>query len=200
MKIAIITGSHRRPSESDRVGAFIASRLATKGGVTPWTFSLGGNPLPLWDESIWAGNEEWKKLWGPTAEELRSSDALVVVSPEWSGMVPAALKNFFLLCSAKEIGHKPGLIVSVSSGLGGSYPVTELRTSSYKNTRLCWIPEHVIVRNVGDMLHGEPTDEHDTNLRKRIDYCLDLLIAYGRALGEVRGSGVLDYKSFPFGM
>lgn len=31
-----------------------------------------------------------------TAKELKNSDALVVVSPEWSGTVPPGLKNFFL--------------------------------------------------------------------------------------------------------
>ena len=42
------------------------------------------------------------------------------------------------------MAHKPGLIVTVSAGLGGSYPVTELRISSHKNTRLCYIPDHVL--------------------------------------------------------
>ena len=69
--------------------------------------------------------------------------------------------------------HEPGLIVTVSAGAGGSYPVTELRISSYKNTRLCYIPDHVIVRNVGQMLHGDqPAEEHDQALRGRITYSL----------------------------
>ena len=86
-------------------------------------------------------------------------DELVVMSPEWSGMVPAGLKNFFLLCGADHLAHKPGLIVGVSASLGGSYPIAELRTSSYKNTRLCYIPDHVIVRNVGQMLKADRADK-----------------------------------------
>jgi len=73
--------------------------------------------------------------------------------------------------------------------------------SSYKNTRLCYIPDHVIVRNVGQMLHGdEPADEHDQALRGRITYSLRVLIEYAKALRLVRESGVIDLKAFPYGM
>ena len=50
------------------------------------------------------------------------------------------LLNIFLLCGNGEFSHKPGLIVSVSSGNGGAYPIAELRSSSYKNTHIMWIP------------------------------------------------------------
>lgn len=41
-------------------------------------------------------------------------------------MVPAALKNLFLLCTGGEIAHKPALIVAVASGQGGADLVAEL--------------------------------------------------------------------------
>ncbi len=47
------------------------------------------------------------------------------------------------------------MIVAVSSSSGGAYPIVELRASSDKNTRLCFIPDHVIVRSVGRMLKGD---------------------------------------------
>ncbi len=163
--------------------------------------SLAGNPLPLWDESVWSGDEKWKALWGPISNTLRESDALIVVVPEWAGMVPPALKNFFLLCATREVGHKPALIVSVSAGVGGSYPVAELRVSSYKNNRLVYIPEHVIIRNVGECLQGEePSNDRDKEARKRLNHGLAILLEYGKALANVRASGVIDYKEFPFGM
>jgi multimeric flavodoxin WrbA len=155
----------------------------------------------VWDESVWSGDARWQELWGPISKTLRESDALVVVAPEWAGMVPPGLKNFFLLCATKEVGHKPALIVSVSSGVGGTYPVAELRVSSYKNNRLVYIPEHVIIRNVGESLHGdEPANDRDRDLRRRLHHALGILIEYGKALGQVRASGVVDYKEFPFGM
>ena len=201
MKIAIVAGSHRREAESDRVATYLERELTKLGISDSYLLSLSGNPLPLWDEDVWSGDEKWKSLWQPISKELVSSDALVVVSPEWSGMAPPGLKNLFLLCGADVLAHKPGLIVTVSAGAGGSYPVTELRISSYKNTRLCYIPDHVIVRNVGQMLHGDqPAEEHDQALRGRITYSLRVLVEYAKALRLVRNSGVIDLKAFPYGM
>ena len=140
-------------------------------------------------------------LWGPISKHLAQAQAFVVVSPEWSGMVPAGLKNLFLLCDNDELAHKPALIVAVSASSGGAYPINELRTSSYKNTRICYIPEHIIVRNVESLLQGDTAaSPHDESLRKRIDYSLKLLLQYSKALAGIRESGVLDHKSFPFGM
>ncbi len=201
MKIAIIVGSHRVDSESGRVAAFIDQRIKALTDGETFLFSLAGNPLPLWDEGDWGDDPKWQAAWNPVARQLAESDAVVVVSPEWSGMAPAGLKNFFLLCGNDVLAHKPGLIVAVSAALGGSYPVAELRMSSYKNTRLCYIPEHVIVRNVGRVLKGDvPADDHDAALRSRIDYSLKLLIEYAKSLASVRASGVVDLKEFPYGM
>jgi NAD(P)H-dependent FMN reductase len=201
MHFTIISGSHRQNSESERISKYIEQVFKKDGQASVTILSLAGNPLPLWDESFWTGDPKWNSNWKPIAKQLKESDGFVVVSPEWSGMVPAGLKNLFLFCSTAEIGHKPALIVAVSSGMGGAYPVEELRTSSYKNTRLCYIPEHVIVRSCTTMLKGDtPASDHDASLRKRIEYSVKVLIEYGKALAQVRESGVLNYKEFPSGM
>jgi hypothetical protein len=124
-------------------------------------------------------------------------------------MVPAGLKNFFLLCQDGELAHKPALIVAVSSGLGGSYPIAELRASSYKNTRICYIPEQIIIRACQSKLHdsdggaadvSHSNDEHDAATRDRITYGMSVLLSYAHALTSVRESGVIDSVKFPFGM
>ncbi|AMO57189.1 flavoprotein [Endozoicomonas montiporae] len=200
MKLTIITGSHRRESQSERIGHVLSERVAALGLFDECeVFSLSGNPLPLWDEVIFSGDEQWKALLSPLKQKLRESDAFVVVSPEWNGMVPSALKNFFLLFGALELGHKPALITAVSSGQGGSYPVAELRMSSYKNARLCFIPEHLIVRGVESALNGEDPAA-DALLQDRADYALKLLGEYSKALRQVRASGVVDHKTFRNGM
>jgi NAD(P)H-dependent FMN reductase len=201
LKISIIAGSHRHESESARVGSHIEKVLHGLGVTTTYTLDLAGNPLPLWDEGAWAGEERRSNVWGPIEAELLDSDGFVVISPEWSGMVPAGLKNFFLLCGKQVLAHKPALIVTVSAGLGGSYPVAELRMSSYKNTRICYIPEHVIVRQVGSMLKGdEPASDHDASLRERIEYASRILIEYATAMRPIRRNAVIDLEAYPHGM
>lgn len=201
MRAAIISGSHRVDSQSGKVARHIARLIEASASPAPYLLDLGKTPLPLWDEGVWAGSPEWQQVWGPVSEKIQECDAIVVVSPEWAGMVPSALKNFFLLCTRGELAHKPGLIVAVSASRGGAYPVAELRMSSYKNTHLCYIPDHVIVRDVRSILNdGEPASDDDRYIRDRLEYSVKLLDAYASALTTVRAAGVVDRKKYPFGM
>jgi len=203
MKISVINGSHRLHSQSLKVANYVQGLL--KGGVAEdsWLFSLAGNPLPLWDEGVWDDEPRWTQLLTPIKQQLASSDGFVVVSPEWHGQVPAGLKNFFLLFGKNELGHKPALIVTVSSGEGGAYPVAELRMSSYKNSRICYIPEHVIIRHAEKILNDKPEENDtrsDTYIRERLQWALKILREYAVALKHVRESGVTQSDKFKNGM
>ena len=202
MRIAIIVGSHRHTSESSRVGRFVAADLARiDPAVEIDVIDLAGNPLPLWDESVWQGDSALAAAWKPYRDALRLADAFVIVTPEWAGTVPPGLKNLLLFAGPREVGHKPALIVAVSASRGGSYPVSELRTSGYKNNRLLFIPEHVLVHDVGDVLHGnEPANERDAWIRRRIDFAARILLEYARALEPLRSSGLTEHADFPYGM
>ena len=202
MQIAIVVGSHRKESQSSRVGAVIASDLARiDPSVTVDTIDLAGNPLPLWDESVWQGSSELAALWKPYRDRMRRADGFVIIAPEWAGMVPPGLKNLLLFAGPKEVGHKPAMIVAVSASRGGSYPVNELRTSGYKNSRLVYIPEHVLIHDVNDMLLGAtPASDRDAWLRRRIEFADRILLEYAKALAPIRTSGLTEHADFPYGM
>lgn len=206
MHVTLISGSHRNGSQSRKVADYTAATitaLAPEHSPEHSTdiIDLAGNPLPLWDGQSGKADSATGKVWGDFAVRLAKADALVVISPEWAGMVPPGLKNLFLHASPKEVGHKPAMIITVSAGRGGTYPVEELRTSAYKNNRILYIPDHVIVQNVGNVLNGAtPADEADGYIRRRIAYSLQVLFAYGEAMKSVRASGVIHNPEFPFGM
>ena len=204
MKISIISGSHRIDSQSEKVAKFIQTTLEDKGLCEDtWLYSLAGNPLPLWDESIWEGNPDWNKKLQPISEQLSESDGFVVIAPEWHGQVPSGLKNFFLMWGKGELAHKPALIVTVSSADGGAYPVAELRMSSYKNNRICYIPEQVIIRNVESVLNQDADKNNadaDGYFRGRILYALTILKEYATAMVQVRASGATALDQFKNGM
>ena len=202
MHLVLISGSHRQNSQSLRVTKYLNDRTSKlDGGITTDIIEMTGNPLPLWDEGMWQAGSAIQKQWEPYAKRLQAADGFIVTSPEWSGMVPSGLKNFFLYCSSKEIGHKPAMIVGVSASRGGAYPVDELRISSYKNTMLCYIPEHLIVRDVGKVFVGDtPADKDDEYLRGRADYSLHVLFEYMKAMKPMRETGNLFDKKYPFGM
>ena len=203
MKITIICGSHRANSQSAKVGKYIQQRLESGVCEETWLFDLANNPLPLWDQGVWDGDAKWSELLTPIREQLLTSDAFVIISPEWHGQVPAGLKNFFLLFGRNELGNKPAMIVAVSSADGGAYPVAELRMSSYKNSRICYIPDHIIVRNVEKVLNENPAHNNpdaDSYFRERIDWTLNILKQYGLALKQVRDSGATETDKFRNGM
>ena len=202
MKIGIISGSHRRSSQSEKVARYINSCLSNKD-IDTWLSLLANNPLPLWDESIWEGDKAWMERLDPLKKALSECDGFVIISPEWHGQVPSGLKNFFLMFSNKEIGHKPALLVAVSSGIGGSYPIAELRMSSYKNNRICYLPEHLIIRNVESILNEDMNDndeESHTYYLERIDWSLDILCGYTKALKSMRDTTNIFHEKFKNGM
>jgi NAD(P)H-dependent FMN reductase len=203
VKITIISGSHRNPSQSEKVARYIDKTLQQEQGVETWLYALADNPLPLWDQSLWEDSPEWNERLAPIKEQLSFSDGFVIVSPEWHGQVPSGLKNFFLLFNRFELGHKPAMIVSVSSADGGAYPVAELRMSSYKNNRLCYIPEQVIVRNVESVLNDNAEDNNadaDAYFRERLSWSLGILKGYAEALKPMRETVQVHHDKFGNGM
>ncbi|WP_341303039.1 NAD(P)H-dependent oxidoreductase [Pseudomonas sp. TMP25] len=197
LKIALVAGSSRNNSQSGKVARFLRQRLIQLGytdDAHSRVIDLGLAPLPLWpaDDS---------GPWGLYSKQLIAVDAVVIISPEWNGMACPAIKNFFIYAGKAELAHKPGLLVGVSSGVGGAYPISELRASSYKNCRLCYLPEHLIVRNVEKVLNTPaPCNEDDQRLHARIDYELDILVKYAHALVPVRAAIDMTNPEFANGM
>ncbi len=204
MKIGLISGSHRKNSQSLKVARRAQSRLLElKLCTESYLYDLGENPLPLWDESIWAGDQAWQERLGPISRQLASCDAFIVVAPEWHGMAPAGLKNFFLMWGDGELAHKPALLVAVSASEGGAYPIAELRMSSYKNNRICYLPEHLIVRKVNSVFNADDSQNDKRSqdyISARLDYCLRMLGSYAEAFQHIRSSGNVGLETYQFGM
>jgi NAD(P)H-dependent FMN reductase len=204
MKISIISGSHRNPSQSEKIARFIDNSLQNDfDDIDTFLYLLADNPLPLWEQSIWDQDETWIKRLQPLKDEFSSSDAFIIVVPEWHGQAPAGLKNFFLMFNRFELGHKPAYIVAVSSSTGGAYPVAELRMSSYKNNRLCYIPEHLIIRDVEKVFNADEENNDpstDGYYKSRLNWGLGILIGYANALTDMRANTKIHHDDFGNGM
>lgn len=197
-KIAIVSTSHKVQGNSSRV-AVCLSELINDNFPNCSSMIIPLENVPFWDEGKWGKpelSEKWA-AWKPIADTLSACDALIAVTPEYGGMMAPRLSNFMLLCSGKEIGHKPALAVAVSSARGGAYPISQLRAYSSKNNQVCWIPSHLIIRNLEN--EGDPLPEGSYE-REFALYCLVLLDAYATALKSVRQSGVINQERYPYGM
>lgn len=197
LNIALIAGSNRPDSQSAKVARYLRQRLIDLGLSSDSLTSLidlGERPLPQ-------GPSENAPNWPEHAAKLRAADGVVIVAPEFHGMASPALKNFFLYATKAELAHKPGLLVGISAGPGGAYPISELRASGYKNCRLCYLPEHLIIRYVNQVLNDtQALDEEDRRIRQRADYALDILARYAEALKPVRAAIDMGNPAFANGM
>jgi NAD(P)H-dependent FMN reductase len=197
--ISVIIGSNRNASQSAKVGDFLQKKLVANQNFdeVKW-INLANTVLPMWAESY---TDEQHQIMAEVKQQLQQSDAFVIVAPEWHGSVPSALKNFFLLYGANEFAHKPALLVGVSGSSGGSLPVSELRATTYKNTRICYIPEHLIIRDAAKVFNSDGDNDPRSHeyLSARADYALTILAQYSQALAEVRAA-LPDGSAFPNGM
>ena len=189
MNIVIISGSNRKNSQSIKVSE-ICKKVLNKLSASTSVIDLHKKPIPLWDElETKSDSHPFRNI----SKSLMKAMGFVFVVPEWGGMAPPQVKNLFLLSSNQELSHKPGLIITISASNGGSYPLAELRSYSYKNTRICWMPDHVIIRNVGEFKY-EPGER----VSERINYSCKMLIEYAKALKPIRK--IANFKNFKNGM
>ncbi len=197
MNVLVVSASQR----SESLSAALATRI-----ISLFDPSLGCSATTIVDladhrEALWSvdGDQPSVKATAMLREAAQSADALVFVVPEWGGMVPPLAKNFFLVMDPFSLAHKPGLIVALSAGTGGAYPVAELRLGSYKNTRLCWLPEHIIVRNA-QQSQLISSDFDESSIGKRLRNALSMLMAYARAFKTERQYLLSLTRDIPYGM
>ncbi|ABM00990.1 NADPH-dependent FMN reductase [Shewanella amazonensis] len=184
MKLSIINGSQRRGSQSGRVAEFIKAQSHSFSDVE--VIDLADYALPFWDgDSHESKGEDWAII----EAKLSASDAYVLITPEWSGMATPVLKQLLMNASVPVSGHKPALLVSVSSSVNGVFPLSELMVSGNKNNKMVFIPANLIVRNVEEVLHpvaeGEQSSR-DKAIRERIAESVALLGHYTELLLPMR--------------
>ncbi|SEA95425.1 NAD(P)H-dependent oxidoreductase [Alkalimonas amylolytica] len=213
MNALIICASQRQEAESAKVSQLIGRLMEhIEPKATINTLYLADFPRALHCYGYHAaepvGNQqaitEEKKI---LQDALRHCTMVIVVTPEWGGMIPPALTNLFLLsafgsANGMPLAHKPGFIVSISASEGGHYPISQLRGYTSKNSHLTWIPLHCIIRHVERFLQHpwSPEDESpDSHTQSRLITGLTCLIAYESALKTIREALLPLSEKHPFG-
>ena len=201
MKIVVVSASTRNNSESLRISNWIREE-AEEFDHSVELLDLNKEKISLNMDEVWDSNSDTAKAWSKTSKLLLDADAFVFVSPEWNGMASPALR-VMLNYTSGELSHKPAMLVGVSSGFGGRYPLAELRMSSAKNTRVVYVPDQVVVMECKDKLLShlpQKTESTDGRLQDRIRYSIKMLIEYAKALKPIREGGVVDLITYENGV
>lgn len=201
MKFGIISGSNRQNNPQSLKVADYIKQFITRLEIDGYLLDLSKTQIKYWDESFWSNHTSFDPEWTKASQEFHACDAIIIVAPEWNGMIPPALVNIMHLAVKGEFANKPLLIVSVSAGGNGVYPVVHLH-ESVKNSFASIVPHHVIVRDVNNVLNDFDvvTGESDRLIRERLNYSLKVLEVYAQGFITIRNSDVIRNIPYSYGM
>lgn len=151
--ITIVVGSIRQGRKSLAVAEYLHARIQEEAELSTRLLDLANYPLPPLEERA----EGESAL--PTArrlfQQLGDADGLLIVSPEYKGGVPGALKNVFDYFPPGLLRHKPVGICTVSAGgYGGISCLAQLRLLTLAVGGIP-IPGFIAVSKVNDVAGEE---------------------------------------------
>jgi NAD(P)H-dependent FMN reductase len=161
--ITIISSSIRTQRKSHNVALYLENYLADHKLATSEILDLKKYNFPLFEE-------RFKNLEKPStsvlefAQKIKSSDAIIIVTPEYNGSLPASLKNVIDLLY-EEWSGKPIGLSTVSSGIfGGNQCLTHLQFILWK-MKATVIQANFPVPNVEKTFdhEGVPLKKEETN-------------------------------------
>jgi NAD(P)H-dependent FMN reductase len=125
------------------------------------------------------------------SQRLREADALLIVSPEYKGGIPGALKNAIDFLEPEILRRKPVGICTVSAGgFGGLQCLLQLRMAVFALGGVP-IPEGILISRVQDRF-DEEGGLHNGSKVFETDRFLEELYFYAQALKQARqGASVL---------
>lgn len=176
--ISIISSSVRIGRYSNRVALYLKRYIEENKFATADILDLNIYNFPLFDERL-----RFQK--SPTvavvdfAEKIKSSDGVIIVTPEYNGGYPASLKNVIDLLY-DEWYRKPVAISTVSDGsFGGTQVITSLQFSLWK-MRAWTVPAMFPIPKVsesfdekGNPANKESTDKRALNFIKELLWCIE---------------------------
>lgn len=198
MKVVIISGSNRANSESSKVAGFLKKRIEIVSKMEPHVIDLHEIPFSISPDDNYFGKKEpnFKKI----SDAIEACEALILITPEWGGSASPMLRAL-LIFIGRAASYKPALLVSVSAGRGGAFPIHELKAAGNKNNFITFLPEYLIFRGVEEMLKTDnPVNEEEKYIRARSDYAIGILEVFAKALLEIRKSGAINLEKYPYGM
>jgi NAD(P)H-dependent FMN reductase len=177
-KISIIISSVRTGRKSDRVARYFQNYLQENKLAEVQMIDLKEYVFPVFEERL-------KNLKSPSpqmidfADKIKSSDGVLIITPEYNGGYPASLKNVVDLLY-DEWHRKPIAISTVSDGsFGGTQVITSLQFSLWK-IRAWTVPAMFPVPKVHEAFDeaGNPTDKDGTDKRagnfiKELLWCIE---------------------------
>jgi NAD(P)H-dependent FMN reductase len=167
MKISIISASVRIARNSHRLAIYFEEYIKQNNLAEVKLLDLNTYKFPVFDERLQYMKEPAAEVldW---SEKIKTSDGVIIVTPEYNGGYPASLKNAIDVLYP-EWKRKPVAIASVSNGpFGGAQVNTSLSFSLWKIGVLL-VPSLYLVPKVQEAFYenGLPVDKEATDKKTK---------------------------------
>jgi NAD(P)H-dependent FMN reductase len=178
--ISIISSSIRNGRKSHNVAQYLQKYLTENKLATAEILDLKSYNFPVFDERL-QFQEKPSALTLEFAEKIKTSDGIIIVTPEYNGGFPASLKNVIDLLYA-EWERKPIGISTVSEGeYAGSQALIFLQFVLWK-IKAYTIPATFPIAKVqeqfddlGNAVHKAETDELASAFIKELLWSIKLI-------------------------
>lgn len=161
MNIAIVVGSVRRGRQTPLAAKYLESELLKNGRVSSVSYlDIAEYNFPIMEERN-AFLDEKPEGMEEFSQKLNEADALVIISPEYNGSMPGALKNT-LDYFYPELMKKPIGLLTVSAGNLGGINVHHDLQKWVLHIRAYAVPMKYLLTHVNKAFDqdGNPTDNH----------------------------------------
>ena len=161
--IYVISGTNRPGSRTRQVTEHVLNKLKAHGANAE-IIDLAQLPFHTLTGAEYSGNG-LDPAFKSAIEKIDSSEGLVVVTPEYNGSMPGALKYFIDHWSyPKSFEYRPVAFVGLGFRWGGLRPVEHLQqVFGYRNAFI--FPERVFITNITDALKdGQIVDQNIIDL------------------------------------
>lgn len=163
--ISIVSASVRKGRKSDRVALFLKNYINGNKLAQAEIIDLNDYQFPVFNERL-KFQENPLPAAVDFAKKIQLSDGVIIVTPEYNGGIPAALKNVVDLL-IDEWHKKPVAIATVSSGNAAGAQVTVSLQFTLWKMKAITVPALFPTPNVEKAYdeNGNPADKEATEKR-----------------------------------
>jgi NAD(P)H-dependent FMN reductase len=188
IEIPVLSGSARIGRQSLKVARFILSTMNADQRFETELIDLGEYDFPIMEQRLSEMQSPPSALQS-FSDKLQRADGLIIVSPEYKGGMPGALKNAFDYLKPGILRRKPVGICTVSSGgFGGLNCLVQLRLTVLALGGVP-IPDSLPVSRVQEQFDESGRLQDATGAwTKNLIHFIDELCFYATALSAARNS------------
>lgn len=188
MRIAILSASTRMERKSHRVALALQKYISRNSAHEAVVLDLAAYRFPIFEEALQRHPDPPIGL-EAFAQEIRSADAHVWVSPEYNGSYTSALKNAVDYLKESEFSRKAVGVASVSAGAMGGMRAAMNMQELVLGVGGYPVPQMLMVGSVSQRF-DESGELTDANFEKNMKAFFDGFLWLAEAVSEKRAAGV----------